>query len=50
MQTIYKDSDGYFVVEGIGNRIYLPDVSMQSQECADFLSDYFVVAINDTTV
>lgn len=44
MPIIHKDKDGWYIIEGIGNRIYLPE-SMQNQESIDFLSDYFLVAV-----
>lgn len=45
MPTIYKDDNGYFIIEGIGNRVYLPDC-MQNIQSIDFLSDYFLIKTN----
>lgn len=38
-KEIYKNFNGYYIIEGIGNIIYLPE---KIDDMVDFIKDYFI--------
>jgi hypothetical protein len=44
MKKLYKNKDGYYIIEGIGNIIYLPN---NYDDLLEFIKDYLVDYIGE---